>query len=45
MTKFAAVPIYGKILEIFFLQNRKSYDPETRHAVSGFQALQNLYKW
>ena len=45
MTKMAAMPIYGKNLKNLLLQNRKSYDLETWHVVSGTQALQSLYKW
>ena len=44
MTKMAAMPIYGKNLKNFLLQNHKSYDLETRHVASGTQALQSLYK-
>ena len=41
----AAMPIYGKTFKTILLQNLKSYDPETWHAVSGTQPLQSLYKW
>ena len=44
-TKMAAMPIYGKNLYKFHLQNRKFYDPETWYAASGTQCLQSLYKW
>ena len=42
MTKMAVMPIYGKSLfKLFFLQNRKTYDPVTVHAASKTQALQS----
>ena len=44
MTKMAAMPIYGKNLKHFLLQNQKSYDLETWHVASGTQALRSLYK-
>ena len=44
ITKKAAMPIYGKNLQKLFLQNQKSYDLETWHAISGTQVLQSLYK-
>ena len=45
MTKMVAMPIYGKKLEEkLLLQNQKSYDLETSHAILGAQALQSLYK-
>ena len=44
MTKCAAMPIYGKDLKNFLLQNQKSYDLETWHVASRTQALQSLYK-
>ena len=44
MTKMAAMPIYGKIFKNLKRPNRKSYDLETLHAVSGTQVLQGLYK-
>ena len=43
MTKMAATPIYGKNLKNILLQNRRSYDPETWHAESGFQILLSLF--
>ena len=44
MTKMAAMPIYGKNLKKFLLQNQKSYDLETWHVASRTQALHSLYK-
>ena len=44
MTKVAAMPIYGKNLKKYLLQNLKSYDLETWHVALGTQALQSLYK-
>ena len=44
MTKMAAMPIYGKNLKIFLLQNQKSCDLETWHVAVGTQALLSLYK-
>ena len=44
ITKMATTPIYGKNLQNFDLQSRKSYDLETRHAASGTQALQSYHQ-
>ena len=40
MTKMAFIPKYGKIFQNLFLQNRKSCELETWHAISGTEALQ-----
>ena len=44
MTKMATTPIYGKNLKHFILQNQKSYDLKTWHAVLGTQAPQSVCK-
>ena len=44
MTKMATMHIYGKNLKNL-LQNQKSYDLETWHAVSGTRVLRSLCKW
>ena len=43
MTKMAAMPIYGKNLKNFLLQNQRSYDLETWHIALMTQVLQSLY--
>ena len=43
MTKMA-MPIYGKNLKKLLLQNQRSYELETWHAISETQVLQSLYK-
>ena len=44
MTKMAAMPIYGKNLKNFLLQNQKSYDLKAWHVSLGTEALQSVYK-
>ena len=41
MIKVAAMPIYGKTLKNFLLQNQMSYDLETWHVASVTQDLQS----
>ena len=43
ITKMAAMAIYGKKLKSLLLQNRKSYDLENWHVVSGTRVLQSVY--
>ena len=45
MTKMAAMPIYGKNLKKFLLQNQKADDLETWYASSGALVLPSLLKW
>ena len=44
ITKMATLPIYGKNLQIFLLQNQMPYDHDTWHGVFCTQVLQSLYK-
>ena len=39
MTKIAAMPIYGKNLQTYPLQNQKSYDLEIWHVALGTKVL------
>ena len=45
MTKIAAMPIYGKNLKKFLLQNQKADDLETWFAASAARVPPNLFKW
>ena len=44
MTKFAAMPIYGKNLKNLLLQNHKANDLETWYAALGARVLPSLFK-